>query len=410
MSVVVWLVFLIALAEKVWKHLAVVRYFKRAVPRPPATPQFVSILQPILSGDPTLRESLECSLSFESSCRREYIWLVDSDDLEAQRICRELIEGHPESQVQLVLAAPPGERENPKMVKLIAGAKLARGQVIVVLDDDTRLPDGGLEQCLPFLDQPGIGIAFGLPYYVSFHNGWSSLIGYFVNSHSLLTYIPYLQLTKPFTINGMFYALNREVLEAIGGFDGLEGALADDFAMAQRVRAHGYELAQTPLRHAISTHVTGFQHYLSLMHRWMIFPRESLMRHLAPRDGLLIYGLNFAPALFPLAVLLLQLVRPSAYVAAFGALYFGYSYVVFSHLNARYLHGASPWRGSWLVPVIQILFPIQLLTALVSPQRIRWRGHLMKVEPGGGFRFIRRRAESDGALQWRSDPDERSSR
>ena len=163
---------------------------------------------------------------------------------------------------------PPAPDVNPKMLKLIEGAKLAHGGVLVVLDDDTRLPDGGLEQCLPYLRQPHVGLAFGLPYYVSFQNVWSSLIAYFVNSNSLLTYIPYLQLTKPFTINGMFYAIRREVFEQVGGFAGLEGFLADDFAIARRIQAHGYELAQTPLRHAISTHVAGASHYLSLMQRW----------------------------------------------------------------------------------------------------------------------------------------------
>ena len=119
--------------------------------------------------------------------------------------------------------------------------------MVCVLDDDTRLPDWGLEQCLPFLDRPGVGLAFGLPYYRHFGNLWSALVSLFVNGQSLLTYVPYTALSEPFTINGMFYALRREVLDAVGGFAGLEGILADDFAVASRLREHGYRLAQTPL-------------------------------------------------------------------------------------------------------------------------------------------------------------------
>src|SRR5260370_36617783 len=159
--------------------------------------------------------------------------------------------------VGLHLMPAPGEGNNPKMVKLLEGARLALGDVLCVLDDDTQLPDNGLEQCLPYLDEPGVGLAFGLPYYINFSNLWSSLVSYFVDSHSLLTYIPYTTLTQPFTIHGMFYAIRRDTLEAIGGFDGLQSALADDFAVAQRLREHGYRLAQTPLLHGISTHVTG---------------------------------------------------------------------------------------------------------------------------------------------------------
>ena len=51
---------------------------------------------------------------------------------------------------------------------------------------------------MPFLDQPSIGLAFGLPYYCSFETLWSSLVSLFVNDQSLLTYIPYTALTEPF--------------------------------------------------------------------------------------------------------------------------------------------------------------------------------------------------------------------
>ena len=36
---------------------------------------------------------------------------------------------------------------------------------------------------------------------------------------------------------------------------------------------------------------------------------------------------------------------------------------------------------------------VLLLAALLLPQRINWRGHVMQVERGGGFRFVRRRDE-----------------
>src|SRR5207245_2299202 len=153
---------------------------------------------------------------------------------------------------------------------------------------------------------------------------WSSLVSYFVDSHSLLTYIPYTVLTEPFTINGMFYAIRRDTLEAVGGFDGLQSALADDFAVAQRLREHGYRLAQTPLLHGISTHVTGPRHYLSLIQRWFIFPRESLMRHLAWRDRAVLYGFGLVPAIFPLFLTLSLLIKPSKGKSACALIYLAY--------------------------------------------------------------------------------------
>jgi ceramide glucosyltransferase len=253
------------------------------------------------------------------------------------------------------------------------------------------LPDGGLEQCLPYLDQPGAGLAFGLPYQVNFSNLWSGLVALFVNSSSLLTYVPFAAVREPVTINGMFYALRRSTLEQIGGFGGLEPILADDFAVAQRVRSHGLRLVQTPLRHAISTQVPSLGHYLRLMQRWFVFPRESLLRHLTLREQALVYALALLPTLLPLLLVLGLLLWPSLPAAGLTVACFVYSYFVLQHLDRAYLHHATPLRWSALLPLLQVLLPLLVLGALLLPQRIAWRGHIMQVERGGGFRLVRRR-------------------
>lgn len=411
---------LVMLLERVWKHIMIIRFFhhttggmifrrggggrgsgvgtlgspvvEEAENVSMKEPLLVSIMQPILSGDPTLQTCLEHNLRMQSQYQREFVWLVDDNDAEGQRICKVLMERYPEQIIHLLLQPPTPMNVNPKLAKLIAGANVAQGDILCVLDDDTMLPDGGLEQCLPFLDVPGVGLAFGLPYYVNFTNFWSRLVAYFVNSNSLLTYIPYTMLTRPFTINGMFYAMKREVFTAIGGFTGIEHQLADDFAIAQRVRQHDYVLAQTPLRHAISTHVNGPRPYLNLIQRWFIFPRESLLRYLSLREQLTLYSVAIVPALFPLLLLLAVVVRPSKTKVAYILLYFGYNFALFVHLNRRYLRNASPLSTAWLVPMLQIVFPLQLLVALLSPQKINWRGHIMRVEKGGKFQVVQRRS------------------
>jgi ceramide glucosyltransferase len=393
MTKLCWLLAGALLAQKIWKHWLVRRFFRRPIPPATREPARVSVLQPVLSGDPTLAQCLRANLTVRSRYRLEFIWLIDSDDPVAQTLCHELASMPEQHPVRIVTLPPPGQHDNPKTIKLIAGLAHARGDVICVLDDDTRLPDGGLERCLPFLDQPTIGLAFGLPYYCSFETFWSSLVSLFVNDHSLLTYIPYTALTEPFTINGMFYAARRELLEQVGGFAGLEGILADDFAIASRFRAHGYRLAQTPLCHAISMSVRGPRHYLSVIQRWFIFPRESLLRHLSAYDRAVLYGLALLPAMFPLALLAALAAKPSPRLWAYSALYFGHSLLAFGHINVAYLRRATPARYLWAAPLVEILFPLQLLAALVSRQRIIWRGHVMQVERGGGFRFVRRRGQ-----------------
>ena len=378
-----------------WRQWMVVRFFRRTETNPPpqgAPPRLVSILQPILSGDPMLPLTLGHNLAARSAYAREFLWLVDNDDAAGKEICGALIAAHPGVPIRLLLQPAPPQGVNPKTFKLVNGLAAARGDVVCVLDDDTMLPDGGLEQCLPYLDLPGAGLAFGLPYQVNFDNTWSGLIALFVNANSLPTYVPYASLHEPVTINGMFYALRRTVLEAMGGFSGLEPILADDFAVAQRVRSHGLHLVQTPLRHPISTQVPSLRRYLSLMQRWFIFPRESLLRHLPWREQALVYALALAPTLLPLLLLLGLLTWPSALLAALLASYFVVSYAAFLHLDHVYLGHPTPTAWSLLVPVLQLIFPLQILAALLLPQRITWRGHVMQVERGGSFRFVKRRS------------------
>lgn len=382
------------LAITAWKHLAIVRFFRRPRPAPRRQVGLVSILQPILSGDPTLAQTLGHNLATPCTFPREFIWLVDEDDATGQQISGELCAAHPNADVQVHLLPRAPQGQNPKTFKLVRGLEHATGDVICVLDDDTMLPPGGLELCLPYLDEPAAGLVFGLPYQVNFGNLWSSLVAAFVNSSSLLTYIPYTTLHEPVTINGMFYALRRETLAAIGGFAGLEPILADDFAIAQRVRTHGYRLVQTPLCHAISTHVAGPRRYLSLIQRWFIFPRESIMRHLPRHEQALVYGLALFPALAPLLLLIGLVFWPALPLALLLPVYLGYHFAFTWQFNQRYFNRATPRSRSWLAPVLQIIFPLQLVAALILPQRIVWRGHVMQVEKGGGFRFVERRSNT----------------
>jgi ceramide glucosyltransferase len=70
--------------------------------------------------------------------------------------------------------------------------------------------------------------------------------------------------------------------------------------------------------------------------------------------------------------------------------YFGHSLLAFGHFNTAYLRRATPALYLWAAPLVEIIFPMQLLAALGSRQRIVWRGHVMQIERGGTFHFVRR--------------------
>jgi len=393
LTLLLWLIGTLLVLERLGKWWLVRRFFAQARPPQPLT-QRISIVQPILSGDPTMPGCLAHNVAVVARLYPalvEFHWLVDEQDAAGQAICRAILARYPQVTIHLTLLPPAPQGHNPKTVKLIAALPITTGDVICVLDDDTMLPATGFAEALPYLNAPGAGLVFGLPYQVDFSNLWSRLVALFVNSNSLLTYLPYLRLSEPLTINGMFYLLPRPVLTQIGGFTGLEPILADDFAVAQRVQQQGYRLVQSPLRHAVSNHVATGGAYWRLLIRWLTFPRESLLRHLTWRELAVLYGNTLLPTVAPLLLLSLGLRWPTQGWLLGATAYLLMNYMIMLDLNRRYLSDATPLRWSWLAPVAQLLLPLQLLVALLSPARINWRGHVMEVQRGGGFRYVQRR-------------------
>ena len=400
MTLFLLLLGLLALGERVSKYLLISWFFKQhsltSTNNLTLKKSTVSIMQPILSGDPTLWDCLSRNLQMKTAYEIDFLWLIDDDDDGAQRGCRELIAQYPDVKINLISLAAPSAEISPKTFKLIEGLKQAQGEIIVFLDDDTILPDYGLEKALPFLEQSEVGVAFGLPYYINFSNVWSTLVSAVVNGNNLLTYIPYTFVTQPFTINGMFFAIKREILDKVNGFSGLETAIVDDFAIAQKFRDHGYQLVQTPLCHGISTQIEDISHYFNILIRWFIFPQESIMKSVSNWELFVFYTMAFIPTLAPLAIILYSCLFPSIYSLVYSIIYFLFSYFMLNDFNQNYFRNATPNSKIIVLLVVQILLPINLIIALLSPRRINWRGNIMELKKNGEFELIKRRTTREG--------------
>ncbi|MBZ8182503.1 glycosyltransferase [Oscillatoria salina] len=400
MNLLIIILAITILAVRIWKYQTITHFFSQV--SPPLPDEIgqdndniqISILQPILSGDPTLWSCLSGNLEMVTSYQCEFLWLVDTDDEIGIAGCQELINSYPERHIRLLTLPPPPDKISPKTYKLIEGLKQSQGEYITVLDDDTILPDWAFEQSLPLLNQPEIGVTFGLPYYLNFSNLWSSLLAAVVNGNSLLTYIPYTYLIKPITLNGMFFVIKKEILAQINGFSGLENTLVDDHAIAMRFREYNYQLKQSPVCHGISTQVNNLTHYLNIINRWFIFPQASIMRLGNFQDLLIFYTIVLLPTCFPLLIFLYTLIFPSIYTLTYSLIYFSFSYWMLAKFNQNYLNQATPNHKIILLIILQILLPINIILSLISPKKINWRGHIMEIKKDGTFTFIQRRNQN----------------
>ena len=368
----------------------------------------ITIVQPILSGDPHLAGTLRANATLATSLPVRWKWLVDRDDLPGQRLTASLLDElaatAPASRrrIERVLTAPAPDGVNPKIDKL----RLAwenrpppeRSAFFGVLDDDTRLLPGQLEAAVGALQSgKNVGLVFGLPCYRSFGTPWAALVSTFVNRNSLWSYLPILRVMPPLTINGMFWLARPEAIAALRGFRAVETFVCDDYAVARAVRAAGYALRQTSIVHPLETGVESASAYDRLLTRWFIFPQVSLLRHEPWRRLAWFYALVFLPTF--------QFLGAWGFAAAAGGGGSRFAAVLAAqcwrealqvHLENAYLPGVVG-RGSNFIKrralgwVVDLLLPLQVLRACLAPRVIVWRGHHLRLDPDGRFGYIQRR-------------------
>lgn len=331
----------------------------------------VAVAQAILSGDPRLGETLEANLRELPAA--QFLWLVDSDDAVAQAVCRDLMARYAERRIDVLVLPPPADGHNPKLHKLELARPAVREPVLLVLDDDTRMPAATLAALLRKLDRADL--ATSLPGYLDDGRWPSRLLAQFVDNNAALTYLPLLAFRPPITINGMAYALRCDFLDSIGGFAPLLGSLTDDLAVAEQVLAAGGRIEQSARPHWVETTVRDSGHYVRMMHRWFLFAL-LLLRKQPLSLRVIIAFLHALPPLLLAALLAVAALAPTPLtvcilLAALVSRGLGLAALQRS-IYGRSLHAPLASLAS------ELLQPLHLLHAL-GWRRIVWRTRRYQV-------------------------------
>ncbi|MEO1526243.1 MAG: glycosyltransferase [Planctomycetota bacterium] len=335
----------------------------------------ITVAQPILSGDPNLPIVLRRQLEGLPP-EVEFIWLIDEADTEGRRIATELAAEF--KQVHVEYCPPCAIDENPKTFKLSRALNKCRRRWFVVLDDDTEIAKESLVVAVESLAESQLYT--GLPAYSVPDSGWGRLVAHFVNSHSILTYLPPLVFAEPMSLNGMFYVVETERLRSVGGFDPLLHELCDDYALHRYVTKQGWKVTQGATFQRVSTSVDSFRSYWRLMHRWLVFSLLLTRDQALSRKIYLVTMLALPPLLLLVAVPL-SLVHPiSALVMACALV------VRHSLLRGMQVVAGMPLErfGFGLSLCAELFQPFQMASALWDSS-IVWRGQRIRLR--GGFRF-----------------------
>ena len=212
------------------------------------------------------------------------------------------------------------------------------------------------------------------------------MLARFVNDNAVLTYLPPRLRERTPTLNGMCWAIRRDALHGIGGFETKLGHLTDDLAMAQSVLAAGGRIDQRSEPVWMRTTLPDLRSYALQMHRWMLFAR--LLLHSQPwRSRLRIAIGHGLPVLLPIFALTIFALAPSRFggaLLAFGA----FAHVAGRHRLQRACAGSATAKIEPLLSlIIALLLPLHTLHAWLD-RRIRWRSHRYRVHASDRFEEI----------------------
>lgn len=334
----------------------------------------VVVVQPILSGDPGLEDALRDNLLALDGAR--FVWLVDTDDAEAQRVVAQIVRSST-PRVEVLLCPPAPDGTNPKLAKLQPALDAAADdEVFLVLDDDTRLPRASLGALLGGLERATL--ATGLPAYLPGSTPWAQLVEQFVDNNAAMTYLT----LDPVTINGMTWAMRVADLRALGGFTPILRNLTDDLAVAGAVLRSGGTICQTASPQWITTTVDSPGQYVRLLHRWMLFA-NLLLRRQPVRTVAAISVLHGTHPTLLWAVLggSVRERRPLPLLAVLGGR------VLLLRLVQRRVYGRSLHRPGVSL-ASELVQPLHLGHGAVQ-RTIRWRTHTYRVLSDDDFHEVR---------------------
>lgn len=354
--------------------------YARTLPAPdenPLAPSTMTVAQAILSGDPLLESCLESNLITLPG--QNFLWLIDEEDGEAQRIAEVLRARHPLAAVRVERCPPCPDATNPKLWKLKIAAPLIETPLLCVLDDDTTLPAASAAALASGAQSQTI--ATGLPCYLDADNLPSGLIAQFVNNNSVFTYLGTSCVLPAFTLNGMGYVLRREELARLQDFQTIQYELTDDLAVATLVIRNGGSIHQSTAPLHVQTGVGDFAHYMRLMHRWYLFAL-LLLRRQSIAVQMLVTMLHGLPPI--LLVALLAGCAATGTVAGWGmlALVVGGRLLIIAGMHRRFF--GRRLHRPWLSIVSELLQLVHLIHAL-SSRTVRWRTRRYRVRDADDF-------------------------
>jgi len=329
----------------------------------------VSVLKPLCGAEPELYENLR-SFCDQDYARFEVICGVRSPDDPAISVVERLRRELPERDIVLVV----DERlvgMNYKASNLSNMLAHARYPYLAISDSDIRVAPDYLGRVMGELCEPAVGLVTCLYRARPLRNLWSYLGALAVDAWFLPSVLVGRALGFSSYCFGASMALERGLLERVGGFDSLARQLADDYELGARVQAEGLRVKLSSCMVETTVHEPDLRSLLDHELRW-----ARTIRTVQPLGHALSF-ITYAIPLSCLAGLTLAcspaaLVMPAVAVVLRAALHLA--------VNRDRLGQTLP--GIPLLPLRGFL-SLFVWAASFRSRRVRWRQRELCVEANG---------------------------
>lgn len=326
---------------------------------------FLSILKPVCGLDDELEENL-VSFTQIRGVRHEVIISVEEWDDPALEVARRVMRAHPLAPFRIIV--DEGSRSgvvNRKVERLIAAARVAKGDILLISDSNVRIEPDDIARTLEAFDDPRVGCVSNL-----FTGSGARSIGAMIESLHLLSFVTTGAVLASAAgvpcVVGKSMAITRTALDAIGGFERFRRVLAEDQAIGLAVKEAGFEVALSPVVVRNIVVDRTIQRALDRQVRWNKI-RYAFSHRLYTTELLLnpfvfaLLAAAFAPtklAAFPIVVILARCLQLALLNRALGT--------------------GLTLRRIALVPLLDVL----MLTAWFVPffsNSVTWRGYRARI-------------------------------
>ncbi|HUJ12761.1 MAG TPA: glycosyltransferase [Thermoanaerobaculia bacterium] len=329
------------------------RFFVRGRRFQPA----VSILKPVCGLEDELEENLESFARLQGIDYEVLVSVADPND-PALTVVRRF----PQFRV-IVGGDPELETGNRKVARLIAAAKHARGDVLLISDANVRVEADDLARTLEMFHDPKVGCVSNL-----FTGAGARSFGATIESLHLLSFVVSGNVLASFAgvpcVVGKSMAISRAALDAAGGFERFARVLAEDQAIGLAVKEAGFEVVLSPtvVRNVVVRRT--LRRALDRQIRW------NKIRYAFSRG---MYSAEFLLHPFAWAVLVAVCGGPALLFLLVAGLRMGQIAMLAVVTDARLLP-----RDVLLVPLLDLLqFGAQFVPYVDN--RVTWRGYTARI-------------------------------